>query len=330
MPDNEKNIEASSYPDTGSAVKSGALGLGERLRSARKARAMSLEHVSETLHLDETIILALEDERFDVLGAPVFVRGHLKAYARLVGLSPDSVIEAFQESEKLPDMVPTVSRDASRSVSVNPVLLSFWALVILLGFGLGIYLLLGDNTDSSGSDSVVETVPPELDPLLASPVPAKPPTGEVQTAPEAFAAAIDTAPLADNIAESGIEADPGPESDTLPEPETAVSVRMVETSRPAADTMAEPVRIAADQPVRLSLYFTQESWVEISDAERRLLFGLQREGRRRELTGDPPFALLLGNADGVEIRLNDETYAIPENRVRGKVARFEITRADIE
>jgi cytoskeleton protein RodZ len=330
MPDNQDNIEASPYPVAGGAVKSGALGLGERLRSARKARAMSLEHVSETLHLDETIILALEDERFDVLGAPVFVRGHLKAYARLVGLSPDSVLEAFHESEKLPDMAPTISRDASRSVSVNPVLWSFWGLVILLGLGLGIYLLLGDNTDSSGSESVVDTVPPELDPLLASPVPATPPTVESQSAPETFPAAVDTSLLADNMSETRIGADPGPESEPLPETQTADSVRMVGTSRPAADTIGEPVAIAADRPVRLSLYFTQESWVEISDAERRLLFGLQREGRRRELTGEPPFALLLGNADGVEIRLNDETYAIPESRVSGKVARFEITRADIE
>jgi cytoskeleton protein RodZ len=88
--------------------------------------------------------------------------------------------------------------------------------------------------------------------------------------------------------------------------------------------------VMTDQRVRLSLNFLEESWVEISDAERRLLFGLQREGRRRELTGEPPFELLLGNARGVELRLNDKPYNIPENGITGKVARFAITRAEIE
>ena len=82
--------------------------------------------------------------------------------------------------------------------------------------------------------------------------------------------------------------------------------------------------------MRLSLHFLEESWVEISDANRRLLFGLQREGRRRELTGEPPFELLLGNAKGIELRLNDRPYSVPVIAVSGKVARFSITRADIE
>ena len=64
------------------------LGLGERLRSARKARALSVAQVAESLRLEEASVVALEDGRFDAMGAPVFVRGHLKRYAQLVGLSP--------------------------------------------------------------------------------------------------------------------------------------------------------------------------------------------------------------------------------------------------
>jgi cytoskeleton protein RodZ len=76
--------------------------------------------------------------------------------------------------------------------------------------------------------------------------------------------------------------------------------------------------------MRLSLHFREESWVEISDANRRLLFGLQREGRRRELAGEPPFRLLFGNAAGVDLRVDDEPYPVPRSGRTGQVARFEI------
>ncbi len=67
--------------------KETALGLGERLRSARKARALTLEQAAFSIRLEASVLRALEDERYEVLGAAVFVRGHLKAYARLLGLS---------------------------------------------------------------------------------------------------------------------------------------------------------------------------------------------------------------------------------------------------
>jgi cytoskeleton protein RodZ len=79
MPDSEPQVAPGT--DAGGVA---SLGIGERLRSARKARALTLEQAAETLHLDESVILALEEERFEALGAPVFVRGHLRAYARLL------------------------------------------------------------------------------------------------------------------------------------------------------------------------------------------------------------------------------------------------------
>lgn len=311
MPDNAKKIE-NDQRDAGVAVKPSALGLGERLRSARKARALSLEHVSETLHLDETIVLALEDERFDVLGAPVFVRGHLKAYARLVGLSPDSVLDAFNETERLPEVVPTVNRESDHSVTVNPVMWGFWALVILLGFSLGIYLLAGDDTDSPAPATVTSPVEPDPGIEIAPPVA--------------------TMPVVDDPLPIGQDLQP----DTLPIIDDAIAP--AEDDMTAAGrqdeapivVMSEPEPVIAVQQTRLSLHFLEESWVEISDAERRLLFGLQRAGRRRELTGEPPFDLLVGNATGVEIQLNGRPFDIPAADISGKVARFVITRADIE
>ena len=81
--------------------------------------------------------------------------------------------------------------------------------------------------------------------------------------------------------------------------------------------------------MRLSLNFSQDSWVEISDASDRLLFGLQRAGVR-ELRGEAPFSVLIGNARGVSLTVNGRDFDIPLKAIRGKVARFEITAEDLK
>jgi len=316
MPDNAKSSEL-AHQGSRVAARTSALGLGERLRSARKARAFSLERVSEALHLDETIILALEDERFDVLGAPVFVRGHLKAYARLVGLSPDSVLEAFHETDKLPEVVPTTGRETDRSVTINPVLWGFCALGLLLAFGLGIYLLLGDDNSPPNSDSVAPPVANETESEFDPPV-------SVDVLPD------ESEQVAEEFPELAVAL---PSIDAASEPQAEVEAFQAATAaevEPVNEITPDPAPVVTNEPIRLSLHFLAESWVEVSDANRRLLFGLQREGRRRELAGEPPFELILGNAKGIELRLNDRPYTIPVTAISGKVARFSITRAEIE
>jgi hypothetical protein len=66
---------------------------GELLRRERERRSISLLQAAEDLHLDTRVVEAIEANRFDLLGAPVYARGHLKKYAALMGLSPEFVIE---------------------------------------------------------------------------------------------------------------------------------------------------------------------------------------------------------------------------------------------
>jgi cytoskeleton protein RodZ len=57
---------------------------------------------------------------------------------------------------------------------------------------------------------------------------------------------------------------------------------------------------------RIELVFTDESWVEIRDAEGRVVFSqLNAPGTRRRVEGAAPFSLVIGNAAGVRLRYND-------------------------
>jgi cytoskeleton protein RodZ len=68
---------------------------GAQLRSAREGLGLSIEEVADRLRLNEALVLAMEEDRFGLLGAPVFARGHLRNYAALVGASEREVLDAF-------------------------------------------------------------------------------------------------------------------------------------------------------------------------------------------------------------------------------------------
>lgn len=59
--------------------------IGARLRVAREARGLTTLQAAEKLHVDPRILEALEADDFGALGAAVYVRGHLRRYAELIG-----------------------------------------------------------------------------------------------------------------------------------------------------------------------------------------------------------------------------------------------------
>lgn len=66
-------------------------GCGQRLRTAREAASLSVAEVAERLKMPIRVVESLEAEDWNRLGAPVFIRGQLRSYARLLGLPTESV-----------------------------------------------------------------------------------------------------------------------------------------------------------------------------------------------------------------------------------------------
>lgn len=66
-------------------------GCGQRLRAAREAAGLSLQDVGSRLRMPVRVVESLEAEDWDRLGAPVFIRGQLRSYARLLGLATETV-----------------------------------------------------------------------------------------------------------------------------------------------------------------------------------------------------------------------------------------------
>ena len=69
------------------AREEGSADIGARLRAARERKGLTVLQSAEKLHMDARLLEALESGDFATLGAAVYVRGHLRRYADLVGES---------------------------------------------------------------------------------------------------------------------------------------------------------------------------------------------------------------------------------------------------
>ena len=80
------------HPDT---THHALAGCGERLKQAREAAGMSVDDVAAKLHMPARIVRSLEAEDWSRLGAPVFVRGQVRSYSRLMGLTTAPMMDAL-------------------------------------------------------------------------------------------------------------------------------------------------------------------------------------------------------------------------------------------
>ncbi len=90
-------------PSAAAATSSVAASVGEMLADRRRALGLSVEDVALKLKFRVRQIEALERGRFERLSGPTFVRGMVRAYARLVGLEPDPLIERMAACFAMPE-----------------------------------------------------------------------------------------------------------------------------------------------------------------------------------------------------------------------------------
>jgi len=296
--------------DTPEATAEGPRG-GERLAEARRAKQISVLEIAKELHVEESKIRALENNDFDVLGAPVFAKGHLKKYSQLVGVNHEDVLADYYRltrSQELPPVIVKRQKPA-REFSPGP-----WiALVVVLVLLALAYWLLVERP------VVTQVVPAVAEPAESE---AAAHAGADQTGPE---------PAEDEPAEpapvENAAAVPAPQDDAqaqrpADEPQPAVDTARMQPQ--ATEPLVPPA--AGDDDVRLSVTFVGDCWTEITDASgRRLFFQLGRSGRTVNVSGRAPLSVLFGDADNVDLRVNGEDFTIPASSRRGQTARLSIS-----
>jgi cytoskeleton protein RodZ len=93
---------------------------GERLAEARRKMQISVFEIAKELHLDDFKVRALESNEFDVIGAPVFAKGHLKKYAQLVKVDQADVLADYYQLERATAMPLVLLRRSRPRQMISP------------------------------------------------------------------------------------------------------------------------------------------------------------------------------------------------------------------
>jgi len=84
--------------------------LGERLRAARLAQDFTVEQLSTELRIEAKQLHALEENRFEQIGVPVFIKGYLKQYGTRLGLNVAELLALYYKQTTLAEVQIQPSR----------------------------------------------------------------------------------------------------------------------------------------------------------------------------------------------------------------------------
>lgn len=241
--------------------------VGQVLREAREAQNITLEDVAMRLRLMHRQVEAMETDDFESLGQPVFARGFVRNYARLMGLQPETLLARMEGAPAEPAPVAPAEPPMPNSWLTSPWLILFM-LGVLMVVAVPISLYWWLNSDAGETQHAVIPV------KQASP-PAPAVTSVVPSIPDAPAEA--------------------PVSPTEP----------VVATEAAVETAVPPVAASPTARSQLHLEFGEESWVEIKDASGHTLHRqLNPAGSSANIQGQPPFDVLIGNAAQARMTYN--------------------------
>ncbi len=97
--------------------------IGNTLRDARRRQGLELGDCEQETRIRGRYLMALEDERLDMLPEPAYARGFLRSYANFLGLDADLLVEELEERSRGMRMDPEIGislPQPSRRLSRGP------------------------------------------------------------------------------------------------------------------------------------------------------------------------------------------------------------------
>ncbi len=269
----------------------GDQGCGRRLRKAREAAGLSQADVAERLKMPVRVVNSLEEEDWSRLGAPVFVRGQLRSYSRLLGLTTAPMMDASGVAPiEPPQLKPRTFIPTSRRITES-LARRFVYIVLTAAIAIPVWLA----TRSHLGDVTPDAAPLDIPTLGAMPT------------------------------RDGT----GPQSESNDPGTVVASLASLPARRPASNQglpqpgVPQPVTTAST-PV-LSLTVMGDSWVEVIGSNGEPLEqSLLHAGEHRQYARGAVARVVLGNAAAVQVLHHGKAQDLTPFE-RANVARFTVS-----
>lgn len=265
--------------------------VGAQLRRAREARGMTVEGVGAAIKLAARQVEAIEADAYAELMNPTYARGFIRNYAALIGLDQKALLAQLDQQQVR--ATPQLIEQADVGVAMpmqsarRKWLLPLLALSVPVIVAVGLYLW-------SEFWTAVPTEPVQVEQEVVAP------RQDAISQPEAEPAA----PTADAQAADAVTT------------EATLAAALPESSTPpAAESAATAPPVAGQR--QLAFTFTADSWVEIRDAQDRIVLSeLNRAGSSRSISAVFPVSLVIGNAKSVRLSIDGTPHdLVPATKV---------------
>lgn len=313
---------------------------GIYLREARQAAGLLTADVADRLKLSEDIIKSLENSRIDTLPAAAFTQGYIKAYAKLLKISPDEIMRAYDVM--VPDKVAALNFNAglpAEHSSRDSVVKITSYVLVASAFILFVFWMQQSGFELSGNFAQLSEVKEE--PVVEPPQPDLYPENMLSGEPDMMAvpavgdSSLQTQPVITGdkkpVSTERLVANP-PAAENKPgiKIENKVLPRLVAISDKPVTAMdikpdPQPISITNGDDV-VKLHASADSWAEVQDADNnRLFYSLLKSGNAYAIKGRAPFKVFLGNAPSVSIEVNSQLVDISHYVKQNNIAHIKIS-----
>jgi len=323
-------------------------GSSELLAEARKRLGLSQKEVADELYLRTSFIEYIDVGEFTSIPKPAFIKGYLRAYARVVELSGDEIVAVYEAEQQVAEPTLEIKRvteeDVGTASITGPVFQT--GLMGLVGLALAfavIWWMVSSpekeaplsvtyprDSQPAAKDSLedgFDFVPPlQKDEMLQSEQ-----VSQEQKVSRQAGSALQPERLGALRPSDEVEPEP---AETVGENSEDSAILMGEESileavtgqpfseqdklrfvengvklDPTADETQRFVTVDASGADQLELLFSDECWVEIADNQHGLIYNdLNRANDVLTIYGTGPFEVLLGKATGVEMIYNGVAF----------------------
>lgn len=274
--------------------------LGKRLIEAREEKGMSLEDLQTVTKIQKRYLLAIEQGNYDIIPGKFYVRAFIKQYAEAVGLNPEQLFEEFRKdvpstyndevSDKLSNIKPQreLPKPASKVLELLPTILIIGGVLVVIAI---IYVIVQAVNHDSGQKNN-QTAP--------------------QQSESKYEVSEDSSLAKDQKKKEKASSDDQEKSSKKDDSSKDSSKDDETVSLKAANTEGSTTtyEVSGADEMKLTISATKASWLRVRDESGKVLkMGELKDGEsfKTDLSEISQVDIRLGNATGIDIKVNDET-----------------------
>ena len=246
--------------------------IASKLKTRRESLNISLEQISQNTRISIHNLRSLENGRYADLPGGMYNRAILRTYCDEIGLDKDELLQCYDDETAPRQEKPIISSPRRPSPGIKANTVVFGILIFISGIGLFL-----------SGEWLISVLSPYVLSGYGNPI-------------------------------SGLQAAADAQTENVPA-ETTFTVSRSDSNNDSLDSLNAPPKPTAQsafkantnnlQPLRLEIFGKEECWLSIDSDESGAVTKILSPGEVEFFTATRTISLIVGNAGGVSLRIND-------------------------